>query len=385
MAIRALWFLCTVALFAYALAASARWLGGDAARRATLLALPAGMCLGVLGTLYFGNFQLAAMALGLLGMLAIETGRTRTGAATLAFVACAKIFPGVLVVYLLAARRYRALAWTTAFGLLYTLLALVAFGPRPFVDFFTYQLPRISSGAAFAFLVEPRSVVMNLGVFGVPFKLRMLGWAGTEAQAFLLARQVSWAFTLLVVAAAAYAGRAAPPTDAASATVRGARARAGLAGVWLGLLCLASMRSPYATPGITIPLVWALSLRVAVAADRSEAIRAAATWIAALVFLPAPPPVGAATDASAHDRDRRLREPARLAQAPASAARRANRRCARRSDRCGRGWQRPTVGPAVARARPNLAAGVPATWSAPRDARGVRDGGPGLCTVPQAP
>jgi hypothetical protein len=287
MAIRALWFLLTAATFAGVTVALTRWLGGDVERRARLLALAVWMSPPLLITAYFGNFQLIAMGLSALAMLAIFTGRTRSGAALLAFLIGAKIFPGILAVYLLAARRFAAAAWTAAFGVVYALVALALFGTRPFVDFFVYHLPRIASGETFAFLVEPRPSMSNLGVFGVPFKLRLLGWAGSEADAWALARQLSWGYTLVLVGLAVWAGWR-------HKTPEGGRAGAALLGVWFGLLALGSLRSPYAPPEALIPLVWALSLRAAAAERRREVGLAAALWLAIMIVIPVPSPVGAA-------------------------------------------------------------------------------------------
>lgn len=287
MAIRALWFLLTAATFAGVTVALTRWLGGDAERRARLLALAVWISPPLLVTAYFGNFQLIAMGLSALAMLAIVTGRTRRGAALLAFLIGAKIFPGILGVYLLAARRFAAAAWTAAFGVAYALLTLALFGTRPFVDFFGYHLPRIASGETFAFLSEPSPTMSNLGVFGIPFKLRLLGWAGSEADAWALARQLSWGYTLVVVGLAVWAGWR-------HTTPEGGRPRAALLGVWFGLLALGSLRSPFAPPEALIPVVWALSLRAASAEQRREVVLAGALWLALMFVFPVPPPTGAA-------------------------------------------------------------------------------------------
>ncbi|MBA3546653.1 MAG: DUF2029 domain-containing protein [Nannocystis sp.] len=287
MAIRALWFLLTVASFVWAVVALSRWLGGDAQRRARLLALAVGLSPPVLLTAYFGNFQVTTMALSAVAMVAIFNGETRRGAAMLAFLIGAKIFPGILGVYLLAARRFAAAAWTAAFSGVYVLLALALFGTRPFVDFFAYHLPRLASGETFGFLSQPAASMSNLAVFGIPFKLRIAGWGGSEAEAWALARQLSWGYTLVVVVLAARAGwrhsAAANP-----------HARAAQLGGWFGLLALGALRSPFAPPEALIPLIWALSLRAAAAERRREVALVATLWITMLILIPSPSPAGAA-------------------------------------------------------------------------------------------
>lgn len=287
MAIRALWYLLTAAVFVGVGVALARALGGDSERRALLLLPAVWLSPHLLVTVYFGNFQVVAMALSALAMLAIFRGHTRRGAALLAFTISAKIFPGILGVYLLAARRWAAAAWTSLFAGLYAGLALLLLGSKPFVDFFAYHLPRLASGETFAWLSEPSASMSNLGVFGVPFKLRMVGWSGSEADAWALAQQLAWVWTLLVIGLAIRAGwRRVAPTDAPTTA-------AAISG-WFGLLGLAALRSPFAPPEALIPIVWALSLRAAAAEDRGQVRDATLLWIAAMILIPAPGPITAA-------------------------------------------------------------------------------------------
>lgn len=281
LAFRALWFLLTAAVLVGVTLTLARWLGDEAGRRLRLLLPAIALAPPLLITAYFGNFQLMAMGLSALAMLWIFNNYTRRGAALLAFLIGAKIFPGILGVYLLAARRFAAAAWTAAFAALYAVGALLWFGTRPFVDFFEYHLPRLASGETFGFLSLPAPSMGNLGVFGLPFKLRIAGWSGSEADAWALARQLSWGYTLVIVALAAYAGWRAGPADDANS-------RARQAGVWLGLLALGSLRSPFAPPEALIPLVWALALRAAAARSRGEAALAALLWISMMIVIPVP-------------------------------------------------------------------------------------------------
>lgn len=287
LAIRALWFLLTAAVFVAVGLALARWLGGEAEQRARLLTLAVAISPPLLITAYFGNFQIMAMGLSALAMLAIVEGRTRSGAALLAFLISAKIFPGILGVYLLASRRWAAAAWTALFAALWALVAVALFGVRPFDDFIGYHLPRLASGETFGFLSQPLPTMSNLGVFGLPFKLRILGWDGSEADAWALARQLTWGYTALLLVVAAWSGwrRPAPTT---------AHARAVVLGEWFGLLALGSLRSPFAPPEALIPIVWALSLRAAAAEGHREVVVAAVLWIVVMIMLPSPTPASVA-------------------------------------------------------------------------------------------
>ncbi|MCY0992839.1 glycosyltransferase family 87 protein [Nannocystis sp. ILAH1] len=281
MAIRALWFTLTTAVFIAVSLVLARWLGGEAERRARLLLVAVGLSPPLLITAYFGNFQPMAMGLSALAMLWIVQGHTRRGAALLAFTISAKIFPGILGVWLLASRRFAAAAWTALFAVGYAALALLLFGTRPFDDFLGYHLPRLASGETFAFLSQPRPSMSNLGVFGIPFKARLAGWSGSEADAWALARQLAWVYTLgLFVVALVSGWRRPTPT-----TPHG---RAVMLGEWFGLLALGALRSPFAPPEALIPIVWALAFRAAAARHRREVAWIVAAWVAIMIAIPSP-------------------------------------------------------------------------------------------------
>ena len=188
---------------------------------------------------------------------------------------------------LLAARRFAAAAWTAAFSVLFAVLALLVVGTRPFVDFVNYHLPRLASGETFSFLSEPGATMSNLGAFGIPFKLRLIGWVGSEADAWALAPPVAWVYTLLIVAVAVAAGWRRPaPTNA--------QQQVTLLGGWFGLLAPGAMRSPFAPPEALIPVLWALSFRAAAATRRRDAVIASALWVVMMIVIPTPAPAAAA-------------------------------------------------------------------------------------------
>lgn len=56
-------------------------------------------------TFQTGNFQSTAFPLALLGMCLIMSRRTLPGALMLGYAAAGKIFPGLLVLYLIAGRK----------------------------------------------------------------------------------------------------------------------------------------------------------------------------------------------------------------------------------------------------------------------------------------
>lgn len=212
-----------------------------------LLLLPAYVAtLPAMFTLQFGQWHLAAILLAMGGMLAFSDERHALGGALLGTAVVTKIFPGLLVAYLLVQRRWRAVAWTSAWCVAHALLAFAILGPAPFVAFFEYHLPRIATGEAFSFFLKSDLVIAsNYGVYGIPIKLGKLGVPGMSLGA---ASTLTWIYGVVILGAAAVVAR------------RTQDARAPLA-VWLGLLVLASLRSPLA-PSVYVaaPAIWLLTL-----------------------------------------------------------------------------------------------------------------------------
>lgn len=269
---RALWFGLNGLLLAAGLWIVARWIGGPNTHRVLLLAPIFFGSIPVLVTLQVGNFQIAVVMLAVLAMVAFDRERPALGGALLAFAILAKISPGVLGIVLLAQRRWRAVAWTAGFGLLYFALSLLLIGTDPTISFLTYTLPRISSGETFAFLDDrPFSILTNMAPFGLPFKLQLMGL--DIGDPWVLGRRLGNVYTVVLVILAVIAVRR--PGDRRSQAL-----------TWMSLLVLASLQSPFA-PGYTaIGLLWATNL-LAVEVHRFRGgLGLALLWLA----LTLPPP-----------------------------------------------------------------------------------------------
>jgi hypothetical protein len=256
--LRAAWFVFEGALTLAGFLVLAKWIGSREGRIAALLVPALWLATPTLLTLQTGNFQVAAFALAILGMVAFERGRRATGGALLGFAIAAKIFPGILVLYLLVRRQWKAVAWTAAFGALWSAAALLVLGKAPFVAFLTFGLPRIDSGEATAWLANP-----DLGVPG-------MGWTAW--------RWVTRIQTLILLVLTVIAARRADRED-----------RAGRARIWLALLSLMALRSPF-VPDHTALLgpLWLLSLLVPEALGRAWRVTALAA--VGLVFALVQPP-----------------------------------------------------------------------------------------------
>jgi len=251
---RAVWFTLQAVVLASTLLSIACWIGGRTGACAIVGAVFAMATPHLVYALQQGNFQSTAVPLAVAALVLVYAGRAKRGAALLAFTAASKIFPGVLIVYLLAARRWRALAWAAAFGAALLLVSAAAFGTKPFVDFIRDEVPRISNGASFPQTERPDTMPSNYSVYGITVRLRMLGlgWL-TEPRGLAIAS----VYGFLVLALAAFAGwkHAITLSDPAG--------RARLVTVPLALVCLASFRSPFIGVYGLLGTVWLMTLLAA--------------------------------------------------------------------------------------------------------------------------
>jgi hypothetical protein len=216
--------------------------------------------------LQWGQAHLIVLAAAMAAMVQFERGRTATGAALLAFATTTKIFPGLLLVHLAVRRRWRELAATLVAIAALIILAAAVLGTGPLRAFVTEHLPRMSSGEAFAFTEDNPD---NASLYGIAFKLAALGFDTGRG----LGATLAWIWGFIAVALAAFGsrGKADPPRDAI---------------LWLGILCVATLRSPFAPMYTAVGTLWLFALAVDVR-GWSKALVAIA-W----VLLQGFPPVG---------------------------------------------------------------------------------------------
>jgi hypothetical protein len=260
---RAAWFALNASLLAIGLFRVAMWVGGAGQVRALLLLPIVWLGLPTMVILQIGNVHATVIVLAMLAMVAFESDRPAQGGALLAFAILSKLSPGLLVVFLLVRRQFREVLWTAAFALGLLAIAAAVFGAAPFAAFVSYQLPRLGSGEALSFLARGDSVSINMAPFGIPFKLAALGmFTGDPWKA---ARIVNLAFTGVVLALTVVAARREGSP----------RLRAML---WLTVLTLGTLRSPFAPGYVIIPAIWAFSLWAAEARTRRRVLGTAAVW-----------------------------------------------------------------------------------------------------------
>ena len=272
---RALWSALLGLTGAAGLWTVSEWIGGRDRVRLLLLAPLVWTSPPFLAMLQAGNVHPIITVAVMVALVAFETRRAALGGALLAFAIVSKISPGLLILLLLLRRRYAAVAWTAAFAGLYAALSAAVFGLGPFWDFLTYELPALSSGRAMTFLAEPESVAINLGPFGVPF--RLIGMGVPIADPWAVAHRVSQVFSLALLGLTLLASRAA-------------EGRRPLLIAWAALMTLASMRSPLAPSYTLFALVWGLSvLAVEVRGWRQTAALTLA-WLILATPQPGPTP-----------------------------------------------------------------------------------------------
>ncbi len=221
----------------------------------------------VAGTLQAGNVQLLCLVQSAVAMLLFERRRHALGGVLLGYAIVSKLYPGVLILYLLLRRDWRAVGWTSAAGLALALVTLADVGWTPFAAFLDH-LPKILSGEAFPGLVRPPAIAINQSIPGVVFKL---GLFGVPHMDFAAARVVGWIYTAVLVAAIVW-------------FVRRESDRRLDPLLWLATLILATLRSPFLPGYGAFPSLW-LAVLIAGVAWATPSLRSAAvvSWMALAV------------------------------------------------------------------------------------------------------
>jgi len=231
-AIRAVWYSVQALLMVGVTLALAHWFGGATGILALALTPLLWFSVPSLYNLHYGQIHVTSFLLAMAAFMAFERRRNLPGGALLALAILCKGYGAIVLIPLLLWRRWRALVWTGVWGVGLTLLAAAVLGTEPFEAFFSYNLPRLRTGAAFAFeeaWPDFKAVLLagNVSIFSF---VRKLGELGLSGMTDTLARVLHGLFTLMVVGASLLSGR-----------VKDANGRALC---WLALLNLASITSP---------------------------------------------------------------------------------------------------------------------------------------------
>jgi hypothetical protein len=260
---RRLWFAINLAGVVLGLVAIARRVDAALGTHAVWLTPWALAAPSVIGTFQAGNVQLLFLVLSAVAMLLFERRRPALGGLLLGYAIVSKLYPGVLVLYLLLRRDWRALGWTAATGVALVLVTLADVGTTSFAAFATH-LPKILSGEAFPGLRATPALAINESVPGIVLKLGLFGVPGMDFAAMQI---VGWIHTLVLVAMTVWL--ALRPRD---------RRFDPLA--WIAILILATLRSPFLPGYGAFPALWLATLVMAVACDRPAlGTISAALWL----------------------------------------------------------------------------------------------------------
>lgn len=266
---RAIWFGFSGLLLAFGFGSVALWVSEKGQRRALWLIPLLWSGVIVLATLQIGNVHHVVMVMAVLGMIAFERKQPVLGGTLLAFAIVAKISPVFLGVVLLAQRRWRDAAWTFAFGLVFTALAGVLFGVQPLQSFLVYELPRLSSGEAMRWAFNDLiNIIVNAAPFSIPFKLAALGVP--VGNVFAMARLTNAGYTLALLGLTVFFSL--QPRD-----------RSQKLYLWLGVLTLSALQSPFAPAYVIMPIFWIITLLAADVKNAAGVTALVLVWIALTV------------------------------------------------------------------------------------------------------
>lgn len=244
---RALWFGLTGGVLLLAMVWVARSIGPVAGTRALLLMPFVWFSLPTMSTLQKGNVQAMVIAGSMLAMILFQNRRWALGGVLLAFLTLSKLYPGMLIVYLLALRRWRALAWTCVASAVFLAISVADTGGRPYAAFLDH-LPGLLSGEAFPAFRRASAIAVNYSVPGLVFKL---GLFGVQGLSFGASRIVGWIYTVIAVAATVWAARHSWREEEKPL-------------VWMAIVILATLRSPFLPQAYAaLPTLWLLTLLAA--------------------------------------------------------------------------------------------------------------------------
>jgi hypothetical protein len=221
------------------------WIGGRKGLAAGLMLPVMWLGFATFAILQWGQVHLMVVVVAVLGMVLIEKKRPALGGLLLATATVTKIFPGVLILYLVARRQWRAVIWTFAGTAFLVLATLIVFGINTCEAFLFDHLPQFASGGTTPFFERSsQAIALNGAIQSIPYKLHELGLPIFEnIQWFFSLVHVGLIILLVLVAA------------------RRGREHRDRAAHWIALIFMASLSGPYGPPTyIFTPGLWLITL-----------------------------------------------------------------------------------------------------------------------------
>jgi len=271
MRFRMMWFGLNSTVVLLAMLVLARALGPGAGTRALLLSPLVWVALPTLSTLQKGNAQALIIAISVIALALFDRRRWAAGGALLAYATVSKLYPGLLVVYLVVRRQWRAVAWTAALCVALVALSLLDTGWAPYRAFLA-RLSGLVGGEAFPAFRNPMAMAINFSVPGLVFKLKLFGVPGMN---FAAAKLVGWIYTMIAVAVIVAAARR-PVSESQKPLM------------WLAIIILATLRSPFLPQAYAaFPPLVLLVLLGAMSAPTPRTLAAILlTWLALDIMWP---------------------------------------------------------------------------------------------------
>ena len=270
LSLRALWFGLNGLVLLTAFLVVAIQLGPAAGARALLWSPFVWIAPPTLSMLQKENVQGIILAISMVAMVLFARKKTAAGGALLAFATVSKLYPGLLVVYLIVRREWRAVWWAAGFGVAYAALALALFGWAPYAAFLDH-LPGLMSGEAFPAFRKPMAMAINLGIPGLVFKAKLFG----ATAGFGASKILGWLYTVVALGAVVWVAR------------RKLRDEHQVL-VWLAILVIATLRSPFLPVAYGVfPVLWLLTLLATLwVAQLCRPLVFFAVWLTLAIYWP---------------------------------------------------------------------------------------------------
>jgi len=288
--IRTYWFALNVLVAIAAIGAMAVWIGG---RDFSVYWLSLPMVLAapnLHATFQIGNAHFFIICLAVSGMLAFEKKKEWMGATLLGFAIVSKIFPGILLAYLLFRGQWGAVLRTGVAIAALSLVTLVLYGDRPFHAFVEFQIPRLASGDAELARRFPATILTNWSLLGVAYKLEMQKLL-MELDPAQVADAMKITFAIVLVTLTAFVGlRHARSSFLSGGTSLNERGRLIQTRTWLALIVLGQMLSPFLPWSYgSLAVVWLIAL-LAAPSERPilRGLLVAVAWLFFVVTVPFP-------------------------------------------------------------------------------------------------